>query len=107
MPNDHDPSVPSLPSDKRNAIDSFLREIRTSGTVVPGTRGRLLFALDATASRQPTWDSACQLQATCFGRRRRSAGAGRAATATRPDAAPQSSGPSQLSHSARGGTVLA
>jgi hypothetical protein len=66
MPNDHDPSVPSLPSDKRNVIDTFLREIRTSGTVVPGTRGRLLFALDATASRQPTWDSACQLQADMF-----------------------------------------
>ena len=66
MPNDHDPSVPSLPSDKRNVIDTFLREIRTSGTVVPGTRGRLLFALDATASRQPTWDTACRLQADMF-----------------------------------------
>ena len=66
MPNDHDLSIPSLPSDKRNAIDTFLREIRTSGTVVPGTRGRLLFALDATASRQPTWDSACRLQADMF-----------------------------------------
>ena len=66
MPNDHDPSVPSLPSDKRNVIDAFLREIRTPATVVPGTRGRLLFALDATASRQPTWDSACRLQANMF-----------------------------------------
>ena len=66
MPNDHDPSVPSLPSDKRNVIDAFLREIRTPATVVPGTRGRLLFALDATASRQPTWDSACRLQADMF-----------------------------------------
>ena len=27
MPNDPDPSVPSLPSDKRNVIDAFLREI--------------------------------------------------------------------------------
>jgi hypothetical protein len=26
----------------------------------------LLFALDATASRQPTWDTACQLQADMF-----------------------------------------
>lgn len=66
MPNDHDPSVPSLPSDKRNVIDTFLREVRTSGTIVRGTRGRLLFALDATASRQPTWDSACRLQADMF-----------------------------------------
>jgi hypothetical protein len=27
---------------------------------------RLIFALDATASRQPTWDSACHLQAQMF-----------------------------------------
>ena len=27
---------------------------------------RLIFALDATASRQPTWDRACQLQAEMF-----------------------------------------
>jgi hypothetical protein len=30
------------------------------------TRGRLIFALDATASREPTWDMAAQLQATMF-----------------------------------------
>jgi hypothetical protein len=29
-------------------------------------RGRLIFALDATASRQPTWDTAAQLQARMF-----------------------------------------
>jgi hypothetical protein len=28
--------------------------------------GRLIFALDATASRQPTWDTACKLQAEMF-----------------------------------------
>ena len=28
--------------------------------------GRLIFALDATLSRQPTWDMACQLQAEMF-----------------------------------------
>jgi hypothetical protein len=66
MSNDLDPCVPSLPSDKRNAIDAFLREIRSPASVVPGMRGRLLFALDATASRQPTWDNACQLQADMF-----------------------------------------
>ena len=30
------------------------------------TRGRLIFALDATASREPTWDMAAQLQAQMF-----------------------------------------
>ena len=74
MPNDHDHSVASLPSDKRNVIDASLREICTPATVVPGTRGRLLFALDATASRQPTWDRPAGCRPTCFGRRRRSAG---------------------------------
>ena len=29
-------------------------------------RGRLIFALDATMSRQPTWDQACHLQAEMF-----------------------------------------
>ena len=29
-------------------------------------RGRLIFALDATASRQPAWDLACQLQSEMF-----------------------------------------
>ena len=29
-------------------------------------RGRLIFALDATASREPTWDMAAQLQASMF-----------------------------------------
>ena len=34
--------------------------------VEPGQRGRLIFALDATMSRQPTWDTACRLQADMF-----------------------------------------
>jgi hypothetical protein len=31
------------------------------------SRGRLIFALDATASRQPTWDAAAQLTSQMFG----------------------------------------
>ena len=47
-------------------IDTLLAEI---GKPAPGAstkRGRLVFALDATASRQPTWDTACTLQADKF-----------------------------------------
>ncbi len=33
---------------------------------VPAPKGRLLFALDATASRQPTWDQACDIQSEMF-----------------------------------------
>ena len=32
----------------------------------PSGRARLIFALDATMSRQPTWDMACKLQADMF-----------------------------------------
>jgi hypothetical protein len=31
-----------------------------------GQRGRLIFALDATMSRQPLWDTACRLQGDMF-----------------------------------------
>ncbi|MBV9532074.1 MAG: hypothetical protein JO283_13650 [Bradyrhizobium sp.] len=29
-------------------------------------KGRVIFAIDATASRQPTWDTAAKLQAEMF-----------------------------------------
>ena len=32
----------------------------------PGECGRLIFAMDATASRQPAWDHACQIQGDMF-----------------------------------------
>lgn len=35
-------------------------------TTRPGERGRLLFAIDATASREPTWDMACAIQSEMF-----------------------------------------
>ncbi len=45
-------------------IEAFLEAAKTSG---PGAgRGRLIFALDATMSRQPTWDRAVHLQAEMF-----------------------------------------
>ncbi|MBI1204848.1 MAG: VWA domain-containing protein [Rhodopseudomonas sp.] len=51
----------------RPEIDAFLRKVKDLGpAVTAGRRGRLIFALDATMSRQPTWDSACALQADMF-----------------------------------------
>ena len=44
-------------------VDAFLANIRQHRSAATG---RLIFALDATASRQPTWDSACHLQADMF-----------------------------------------
>jgi hypothetical protein len=55
------------PVASRAEIDAFLARVREMAPVtLAGQRGRLVFALDATMSRQPTWDSACQLQAQMF-----------------------------------------
>jgi hypothetical protein len=57
--------LPTKSSDQE--IDAFLRKVATTPvTKAPGKRGRLIFALDATASREPTWDRACQLQGQMF-----------------------------------------
>src|SRR5713101_3853725 len=51
----------------RPEIDAFLAKVRALGPATEaGRRGRLIFALDATMSRQPLWDTACQLQAEMF-----------------------------------------
>ncbi len=48
-------------------IDAFLQQVRTmSPSTSGGARGRLIFAMDATMSRQPTWDLALGLQAEMF-----------------------------------------
>mgnify|MGYP001029682463 CR=1 FL=1 len=47
------------------AVADFLRKLATAPAPA-GPRGRLLFAMDATASREPTWDRACQIQAEMF-----------------------------------------
>lgn len=50
----------------RGEIDAFVQRARALGPRTDGKRGRLIFALDATMSRQPTWDLACTLQAEMF-----------------------------------------
>lgn len=48
-------------------VETFLGKLAAApkpGT--PGRRGRLIFALDATASRQPAWDRAAQIQGEMF-----------------------------------------
>jgi hypothetical protein len=56
-----------LPSRRSTAkeIDQFLQRSRSISTFVK-KQPRLLFAVDATASRQPTWDTACHLQQEMF-----------------------------------------
>jgi len=51
----------------RAEIDAFLNKVKSLGPAsASGRRGRLIFALDATMSRQPTWDTACKLQGEMF-----------------------------------------
>ncbi len=48
-------------------VDAFLADLHRAPMVRPeGGRGRLIFALDATASREPTWDRACRIQGEMF-----------------------------------------
>jgi hypothetical protein len=57
---------PIVPSSTSASTDNFLREIERLPARRAGTRGRLLFAMDATASREPTWDHACAIQGEMF-----------------------------------------
>lgn len=51
----------------RSEVDAFLRKVASTPVVKSWTQlGRLIFALDATASREPTWDHACHIQAQMF-----------------------------------------
>ena len=49
----------------RAEIDAFLKDVRSLKPVGEGS-GRLIFAMDATMSRQPSWDLALELQADMF-----------------------------------------
>lgn len=49
----------------RTAIDAFIDKVNTLPVNVE-SQGRLIFALDATASREATWDQASDLQSGLF-----------------------------------------
>jgi hypothetical protein len=56
--------LPAQPS-SASAIDAFLK----TAAKVPAlsqVKGRLIFAIDATMSRQPTWDQAAEIQTEMF-----------------------------------------
>lgn len=64
---DNLPSKSSSPS----AVDAFLHNLNTQpvpfqGGAQGGNGGRLLFAMDATASREHSWDMAARIQGTMF-----------------------------------------
>ena len=55
----------NLATSRRAAVDAFLERNRQM-VAATGGRTRLVFGLDATASREPTWGLACQVQAEMF-----------------------------------------
>lgn len=58
----------ALPDAQTSAAGDIAAFVAKARAMMPGKAGsgRLIFALDATMSRQPTWDMACQLQADMF-----------------------------------------
>ncbi len=52
-------------SSGKSALNKFLKQAEKIKPAASG-QGRLIFALDATMSRQPTWDVACEIQADMF-----------------------------------------
>src|SRR5579871_5398903 len=67
MPADKDDQS-QLPAAAKSAeVDAFLRQVAAMPAARPASgRGKLIFAMDATASRQPSWDHACKIQGEMF-----------------------------------------
>jgi hypothetical protein len=62
---DKDRNLPGKPATAE--VETFLKKLAAVPALRPGQRrGRLIFAMDATASREPSWDRACQIQAEMF-----------------------------------------
>jgi hypothetical protein len=59
------PPTPA-PQQSSAEIAAFLEAARNAPAPSAANRGRMIFALDATMSRQPTWDLAQRLQARMF-----------------------------------------
>ena len=59
------PAPTRQPSSAGDVAD-FLQRVKTLAPQAATGRGRLVFAMDATTSRQPTWDMALALQADMF-----------------------------------------
>ena len=59
-------SLPDTKASTSDDIAAFVAKARAMSPHAQGARGRLVFALDATMSRQPTWDLACSLQGEMF-----------------------------------------
>jgi len=62
---DADKKLPQKSS--KVAINAFLKKVSSTPiSKFAGARGRLIFAMDATASRESAWDRACHIQSEMF-----------------------------------------
>lgn len=60
-------AVPPVPAAPVGDVEAFLAKVRAAPLAAnAGKRGRLVFAMDATMSRQPAWDRALAIQAEMF-----------------------------------------
>lgn len=61
-------SKPSVPAARtsQSEVDDFLKQVATTPAQPRQGRARLVFAMDATASRQPSWERAARIQADMF-----------------------------------------
>jgi hypothetical protein len=63
---ERDQNAHLAPKPKDEKIAAFVEAARVAPVASASGRGRLIFALDATMSRQPTWDLALDLQSRMF-----------------------------------------
>ncbi len=61
------PAQPPATTTSDAEVAAFIAKMKTLAPASDGTRGRLIFAMDATMSRAPAWDMALKLQADMFG----------------------------------------
>ncbi len=57
---------PIAPVSSSSEIDAFLKDARSMASAKQKGSGNLIFAMDATFSREPTWDMACHIQGEMF-----------------------------------------
>lgn len=59
-------TTPATPGAGSAAVADFIAKVKAIAPAATAGRGRLVFAMDATMSREPTWDMALGLQADMF-----------------------------------------
>ncbi len=56
-----------LTTSSSSEVDQFLKQVEMAPRPMASShRGRLIFGMDATASREPMWDQACHIQSEMF-----------------------------------------